>query len=66
MLKVVQRFGKHCSYHLQGDCFLVGCFWKNYIEQVVGGKWDVTKQTDKSGGAGCYPISDKRAVEERR
>jgi hypothetical protein len=28
MLKVIQRFRKHCSCHLQGECVLVGCFWK--------------------------------------
>jgi hypothetical protein len=44
MLKVIQRFDKHFSCHLQGGSVLVGCFWEPYIEQVVGGEWDVTKQ----------------------
>jgi hypothetical protein len=40
MMKVIQRFGKHCSFHLQGECVFV--FWKPYIEQVLGGERDVT------------------------
>jgi hypothetical protein len=44
MLKVTQHFGKHCSYHLQGECVFVGCFWKPCIEQVVGYEWELTKQ----------------------
>jgi hypothetical protein len=44
MLKVIQRFGELCSCHLQGECVLVGCFWKPFFEQVVSGEWDVTKQ----------------------
>jgi hypothetical protein len=49
MLNVIQRFGEHFSRHLQGECVLVGCFWKPYIEQAVRGEWDVTKQI---GGVG--------------
>jgi hypothetical protein len=26
MLKVVQHFSKHCSFHLQCECVLVRCF----------------------------------------
>jgi hypothetical protein len=59
MLNVIQRFGKHPSCHLQGECLLVGCFWKPYIEQVISGEW-------RSGGAACYSISDEHVVEERR
>jgi hypothetical protein len=28
MLRIVKRFGKHCNYHLQGKCVVVGRFWK--------------------------------------
>jgi hypothetical protein len=48
MLKVIQCFGKHFSCHLQGECVLVGHFWKPYKGQAVGGKWDVM---NLSGGA---------------
>jgi hypothetical protein len=40
MLKVIQRFGKHCNCHLQGEYVLVGCFWEPHIGQEVGGEWD--------------------------
>jgi hypothetical protein len=42
MLKAIQRFDKHCSCLLQGECLLVARLWKPYTEQVVGGEWDVT------------------------
>jgi hypothetical protein len=47
MLKVIQRFAKHCSYHLQGKYVLVGQFWKTYIGQAVGGEWDMTDLFDE-------------------
>jgi hypothetical protein len=40
MLRIIQRFGKHCGCHLQGECVVVGRFWKPYIGQVVDGKLD--------------------------
>jgi hypothetical protein len=35
MLKAVQRFGKHYTSHLQGECVLSVRFWKPYIEQAI-------------------------------
>jgi hypothetical protein len=35
MLKVIQRFAKHCSCHLQVQYVLVGHFWKPYIGQAA-------------------------------
>jgi hypothetical protein len=37
MLRIIQRFGKHCNCHLQGEYIMVGRFWKPYIGQAVGG-----------------------------
>jgi hypothetical protein len=37
MLRIIQRFGKHCSCHLQGECVVVGRFLKSYTGQAVGG-----------------------------
>jgi hypothetical protein len=34
ILRIIQRFGKHCSSHLQGEYVLVGRFWKPYIGQA--------------------------------
>jgi hypothetical protein len=34
-------YRQHCNCHLQGECVLVACFWKPYMEQVVGGEWDM-------------------------
>jgi hypothetical protein len=42
MFNVIQRFDKHSSCHLQGECALVGCFLKALY--IVGGEWDVIKQ----------------------
>jgi hypothetical protein len=42
MLKIIQRFGKHCSCHLQDECVVVGRFWKSCIWQAVGGELDLT------------------------
>jgi hypothetical protein len=36
MLKIIQRFGKHSSCHLQGKYVMVGRFWQPYIGQAVG------------------------------
>jgi hypothetical protein len=41
MLKVIQHFGKHCSYHPQDKYVLAGQFWKPYTQQAVGREWDV-------------------------
>jgi hypothetical protein len=41
MLRVIQRFGKHCTCHLQGEYIVAGRFWKSYIEQAVGGGLDL-------------------------
>jgi hypothetical protein len=38
MLRIIQRFDKQCSCHLQGECVVVGHFWKPYIGQEVGGE----------------------------
>jgi hypothetical protein len=36
-----QRFGNHCSCHLQGNYVMVGHFWKPYIGQAVGGELEL-------------------------
>jgi hypothetical protein len=36
-VEIIQRFGKHSSCHLQVEYVLVGCFYKPYLEQAVGG-----------------------------
>jgi hypothetical protein len=41
MLRIIQHTGKHCSYHVLGECILVGWFWKPYVRQVVGGELDL-------------------------
>jgi hypothetical protein len=41
MLKIIQRFGKHCSCHLQGEYEMVGRFSKPYIGQAPGGELDL-------------------------
>jgi hypothetical protein len=38
MLRIIQRFEKHCNFHLQGEYVLVGIFWKPYTGQAVVGK----------------------------
>jgi hypothetical protein len=48
MLKVVQHFSKHSSCHLQGECLLVGYFWKSYIGQAVGAVQDVMNLTSRA------------------
>jgi hypothetical protein len=40
ILKIIQRFGKHCICHLQGEYVMVGRFWQPYIGQAVGGELD--------------------------
>jgi hypothetical protein len=37
ILKIIWRFDKHCSYHLQVEYLMVGRFWKPYAGQAVGG-----------------------------
>jgi hypothetical protein len=55
MLKIIHRFGKHCSCHLQGEYVLIGRFWNPYIRQTIGCEWYVT---DLIGGAE-EPAADK-------
>jgi hypothetical protein len=59
MLKIIQRFGKHCCCHLQGECVVVGPFWKSYIGQAVGCELDLMVLI---GGAeeGCYPKGEEQ------
>jgi hypothetical protein len=42
MLKSIQRFGKYCSCHLQGEYVIVRYFWKPYVGQAVGGELELT------------------------
>jgi hypothetical protein len=35
ILRIIQRFGKHCSCHLQGEYVMVGCFWKPYTDLAL-------------------------------
>jgi hypothetical protein len=41
MSKIIQRVGKHCSCHLQGESVMVGRFRWSYIGQAVGGELDL-------------------------
>jgi hypothetical protein len=41
MLKIIERFGKHCSCHLQGEYVMVGRPWKHYTGQAVNGELDL-------------------------
>jgi hypothetical protein len=41
MLRIIRRFGTHCSCHLQGECVLVGRFWKPYMGQAESGELDL-------------------------
>jgi hypothetical protein len=41
MLGIIHCCNKHCSHHFQGECIVVGCFWKPYIGQAVGDKLDM-------------------------
>jgi hypothetical protein len=41
MLKIIQHFSKHYSFHLQDKHVMAGHFWKLYIGQAVGGKFDL-------------------------
>jgi hypothetical protein len=36
MLKIIQRFSKHCNCHLQGFHVMDGRFWQPYIGHAVG------------------------------
>jgi hypothetical protein len=36
MLKIIQRFSKHCSCHLQGESVMAGRFRQSYIGKAVG------------------------------
>jgi hypothetical protein len=38
MLKIIQHFGKYCTFHLQG--VMVWCIWQHYIGQAVGEELD--------------------------
>jgi hypothetical protein len=38
ILIIIQRFGKHCSCHLQGECAESGNFLKPYTWHAVDGK----------------------------
>jgi hypothetical protein len=40
MLRIIERFGKHCSCYLQGECVELLVFWKPYIETAVVGDLD--------------------------
>jgi hypothetical protein len=40
MLKIIERFDKHCSCHLHGECD-VGQFWKLYIGHAACGELDL-------------------------
>jgi hypothetical protein len=43
VLRIIQRFGKHCSCHLQGDYVMIGLFL-----EALGGELDLMVLT---GGA---------------
>jgi hypothetical protein len=32
---IIQRIGKHCNCHLQGERVLVGRFWKPYMGRLI-------------------------------
>jgi hypothetical protein len=41
----LQRFGKHCSCHLQGECVEAGCFWSLFW---AGSGWPTTIPENRS------------------
>jgi hypothetical protein len=41
MLRIIQRSGKHCSCHLQGEYVMAGRFRMPCIGQAVGGGLDL-------------------------
>jgi hypothetical protein len=41
MLSIIQRFGKHCSFHFQGEYVVAGRIWQPYIGQAVGDEFDL-------------------------
>jgi hypothetical protein len=71
MLTVVQCFGTHCSYHLQGDCVLtvknksvlVGHSWLTYCRTgsigCDGADW-------WSRRAGYCPVGNEHVEEDKR
>jgi hypothetical protein len=38
MLKILRRYDIHCSFHLQGECVMVGRCWQPYRGQAVRGE----------------------------
>lgn len=42
----------------------IECFRKTYIEQAVGGEWDL-KDLIGGIGASCYPIDNEHVIEEK-
>jgi hypothetical protein len=48
MLRIIQRFAKHYSCHLQGEYVMVGHFRKPYIGQAVGGELDLLVLTGRA------------------
>jgi hypothetical protein len=51
MLRIIPRFGKHCSCHLQGECLVVRRFWesKACVGQAVGGEFEWEKCEELRG-----------------
>jgi hypothetical protein len=41
MLKIIQRFGKHCSWHLRSKYVMNGLFWRFYEGLAVSGYLDL-------------------------
>jgi hypothetical protein len=41
MLRIIQRFDQYYIFHLQGECVVVGRFWKPCMGQAVGGGSDL-------------------------
>jgi hypothetical protein len=41
MMKIIQRFGKHCICHLPGEYVMVERFWQPYMGQAVFGELDL-------------------------
>jgi hypothetical protein len=63
MLKVIHRFSKHCSYHLQGE--LVGYILEDLYR--AGSRWQVgCDKSEWNGIADCYPIGNEHVVEKKR
>jgi hypothetical protein len=57
MSKITQRFGKHCSFHLQDEYVMLGHSWKSYIGETVGEEFDLMVLIDAAVELALYTAS---------